>query len=333
MSYEQSYPLSIKVKTLSFKTPHLVYALHRFLFRLTNGGWNRLFGFVVRFLNGKYKKIDGSSDLFPFTELEVKQTVKQMLSEGYCFFPHKLPLSTVSRLVEFSKKAPLKAVLPNTDYAKEGFKISDTEVLYSEIKGKSARCHLEAKDLYGNEDIHQLMTDPNLLRIAQEYLGAKPILGSAEMWWSFPVDNAERFEGAAAQKYHFDMDHVNFFNIFFYLTDVDENNGPHCLVKSTHRWLPKRFRRRGRFEDSEIKHFYKQNDILEVTGKKGSVIAVDTRCLHKGKVLKSGERLILQLHFTTSLFGKPFSPTKVSQISPERLNFMKSYPETYFHYL
>lgn len=327
-----SSSFAIRLKTLSFKTPKLVYALHRFLFRLTDGGWNGLFSQIVSVLNGKYASLERRSEIFSLGEADVTSVVAAMRETGYCTFRQRLPTDMVDRLVEFSKRTPVKPILPSADYAKDGIQTSKEEFRYEEVVNKFARCPHPSHYLLVNKDIHRLMTDPGLLSIAQEYIGSKPILSSVEMWWSFPVTNSEKFASSAAQQYHFDMDHVKFFNVFIYLTDVHDENGPHCFVRSTHRTLPKIFRKRGRFQDADVARLYPADEIVEIKGPRGTVSAVDTRGLHKGKILTRDSRLILQLHFTNSLFGRQYPQPKVSNVEPAALAFMQQHRETFFHY-
>lgn len=322
----------IRLKSLSLRTPHWMYAGHRFLFRLTNGGWNRLFAKIVQLVNGKYSELRPAFSIFQLDDRGVLEAVADMRENGFHTFKKRISEETVNRLVSFSRSTPIKAIMPASDYSKDGSNLSAQEFTYADVAFKYARCPHPANYILANKDIHKLMTDPSLLALAQEYFGSKPILSSVEMWWSFPVEDSERFAAAAAQKYHFDMDHVNFFNVFIYLTDVHEDNGPHCFVKKTHRYLPKFFRKRGRFEDADIAKFYPAEDIVEIKGLKGTVSAVDTKGLHKGKILTRDPRLILQLHFTCSLFGNQYEQHKVTNVDQDTANFMKNHPETYFNF-
>ena len=147
--------------------------------------------------------------------------------------------------------------------------------LLKNLFGKSTMFKMPISDMVRSRDFQSIMTDPLLLCVAQEYLGTKPIFSSTNMWWSYPVENAKKFSAAAAQEYHFDMDHLKFFNFFVYLNDIGPNNGPHCYVKGSHRRLPSQFRTRGRFLDSDVKAYYKEN-VVELTGSKGTLLAVNT---------------------------------------------------------
>ena len=158
--------------------------------------------------------------------------------------------------------------------------------------------------------------DPVLINIAGEYLGAEPIFDFIAMWWS--TDSKNKNEDAA-QEYHFDLDRPKWIKIFIYLTDVNNDNGPHCYISGSHKIgnKPQEILDKGyvRISDKELLKFYNKNDFKEVTGPAGTITFGDTLCWHKGKPFIRGERLILQLEYTSSLFGlniKPFNAKKAS---------------------
>lgn len=163
------------------------------------------------------------------------------------------------------------------------------------------------QDLVNNTHIQRLMTDPKLLSLAQNYLGCEPILSIVAMWWSC----AGKFSGDAArtlaQMYHFDMDRPKWLKIFFYLTDVEEKNGPHVFVRKTHRtgFIPKEILDRGyaRLTDEEVSRHFSEKEQMRIVGSRGSTFAEVTRGLHKGLIPEEKYRLVLQLEFCNSLFG------------------------------
>ncbi len=127
------------------------------------------------------------------------------------------------------------------------------------------------------------------------------------MWWSCPGPaNSE-----AAQLYHFDMDRPQFLKVFFYLTDVDADTGPHCYIKGSHRDRPAALWRDGRHDDTQVLESCGRDREVEVTGSEGSAFAVDTSGLHKGKPLVRGNRLVLQVEYTSALFGTIYSRQQV----------------------
>ncbi len=148
------------------------------------------------------------------------------------------------------------------------------------------------------------------------------------MWWSTAF--SKEASSRAAQLYHFDMDRFKFIKFYFYLTDVTSATGPHCYIRGTHAYMPEKLWKDGRILDREIDQEIKEEDKVEIVGSKGSIIAVDTRGLHKGKPLLEGERLILQFEFTNSLFGAPYQNIDITnKIDSKYLKIFKSYPYTF----
>ena len=125
------------------------------------------------------------------------------------------------------------------------------------------------------------------------------------MWWSAPTCD-EQLQSRAAQLYHFDMDRLKFVKFFVYLSDVDSDRGPHCYVRGSHLRKPAELLKDDRLSDDEILKHYPASELIELTGKAGTMLAVDTRGLHKGKPLETGDRLIFQVQFADSLFGQNY---------------------------
>jgi len=199
--------------------------------------------------------------------------------------------------------------------------------------------YFSEQDLVNNNHIQRLMTDPKLLSLAQNYLGCEPILSIVAMWWSC----AGKFSGdaarALAQMYHFDLDRPKWLKIFFYLTDVEEKNGPHVFVQKTHRtgFIPKKLLDRGyaRLTDEEVSQYFSKNEQLNILGKRGSTFAEITRGLHKGLIPKEKYRLVLQLEFCNSLFGADYEKPRLNLNVLEkcRLGSAQKHPKVYRKFL
>lgn len=323
---------AIRLKTLSWDTPHWLYALHRFLFRSTNGHWNDSASQILGSINGKYDAIDLSNSIFKYTTEDAKRMAKEVDENGYYVFDQKIPEAALSRIVDFAHKAPVRGLKPSQDYSATGIQYTTETAPVAQFLGQTARCEFPTDAILSQNDIEALALDPLFLNIAQEYLGIKPILNTLNMWWSFPVKENAKFAAGAAQQYHFDMDQLKWLKFFFYLTDVDSATGPHCYVRGTHKRLPAKFRKRGRFSDDDV-HAYYGADVVELTAPKGTVMAVDTRGLHKGKSLERGERLILQFQFSNSLFGAKQEKGRFHNLSREKLNYIEKYYSSYFPYI
>jgi hypothetical protein len=137
--------------------------------------------------------------------------------------------------------------------------------------------------------------------VADAYLNCEASFAGVAMWRSLAFGSEPSSE--AAQQFHSDRDHLQFLKFFIYLTDVTEDTGPHVYVRGSHRVRPQELRRDVRFTDDEVLACYDRNAIIEQCGPRGTVLAVDTSGLHKGKLPERNERLMLQFEFASSLFG------------------------------
>jgi hypothetical protein len=187
---------------------------------------------------------------------------------------------------------------------KEAEREAAREVPYAQHPVESPKYDIAQSDIVANATVQQLLMDSGLHRVAQAFLRCSPVLDLLAMWWSRPFHRGASTE--AAQLYHFDMDRIKFLKFFFYLSDVTPESGPHCYVRGSSKRKPPAILRDGRISDEDIHSHYPQEDIVEICGEAGSIIAVDTRGWHKGKALTAGERLLLQFEYTNSMFGQNY---------------------------
>ena len=97
------------------------------------------------------------------------------------------------------------------------------------------------------------------------------------------------------------------FKAILYLSDVTSNNGPFQYVRGSNRKrsLLKAFFRgestfgKTRFSDAEIQTHLdlEGNDVMTFTGKKGTLLLVDTKGIHRGMPLSTGHRYALTTYF------------------------------------
>jgi hypothetical protein len=287
------------------------YASMRRLYRKTNGRFNDAVGGLCRILHPK-RSYDLSDSLLDIaTEENVRQIASSLRRDGFYQFEQRLPAWVCKSLLEFSLSTPGEPV------SLDGRQQAST--LFNRANPQTVRHEISSRDLFANEIVQQLTTDPFLFGVAQEYLGFNPVLDVLAIWWSAPGDSA--MQSRAAQLYHFDMDRFRFVKFFVYLTDVDTNNGPHCYVRGSHVRKPKSLLRDERILDEEIALHYKPEDRVELTGPTGTILAVDTRGFHKGKPLVERDRLILQIQFADSLFGQNYAAVPVPEnVSDTTLN-------------
>ncbi|RVU36194.1 hypothetical protein EOI86_13295 [Hwanghaeella grinnelliae] len=160
--------------------------------------------------------------------------------------------------------------------------------------------------------IREIATDPVVGAAVEQHLGAPPILLSIGLWCSFAGKQAKD-----AQFFHFDLDDYRFCKLFIYLTDVDEDGGPHVYLPRTHdpdyiaACRPEPGPARDEFDwwyfhdlrkqDADATRHLKQ-DPVNLTGPKGSRLLVNTEGIHKGLPPQNQDRWLLQLLFGVSHF-------------------------------
>ena len=86
------------------------------------------------------------------------------------------------------------------------------------------------------------------------------------------------------------MDRIKFLKFFFYLTDVGpEKRARTHTCRDSHNRKPAGLTQgRTNLSDEEMFKYYAKDQIVEITGSRGTIFAVDTRGFHKGKPPFSG---------------------------------------------
>jgi hypothetical protein len=309
------------------KTPVEAYNAMRKLYVITNGASNEKLNQKLR--TPGYQNIPWDKGVLNFkSEADFKGAVQSMKENGFYIFDAKLSTEDVNAIREFAAGAPCT-------YRK-----------YDEASGKTLamkmengvrdlnpadvtwpRYDLPLEEIPKSRKIQELIFDTSILAFAQEYLETKPILDLMAMWWSYPF--AGQMKSEAAQMYHFDLDRLKFLKFFFYLTDVDAETGPHCYVRGSHKKLHYSIKRDGRYSDEEIAKAYGADNLLELVGKAGTIMAVDTIGMHKGKDLMRGNRLAFDIEYANHMFGNTYPPAPKPQLERPLEEVYRKYEYTY----
>jgi hypothetical protein len=155
-------------------------------------------------------------------------------------------------------------------------------------------------DVLGAPHLLELANRPELLEIAEAYLGCTPTIYSINLFWSFP-EREEKY--AATQLYHRDFDDFRFCTLFVFLTDIRTGDGAHYFMRGTHRadFVEQAYRERLRepkmfplerlflvasYDDRDCQNMF-HNEIELVVGSAGQGVFEDTYGLHKGDVPKT----------------------------------------------
>jgi len=305
-------------------TPEDAYLMMRDLYCHTRGYSNDVISALVKGNGRPYALPNSKGIMGDLSAQDVDKIVSTINEVGYYRFPQRAPEDLCDRLLEFALTTPCMLRPP-----REGL---PTEMVYDRANPHTISYRVEEQRLFGCPDVQKLAADMSMLSIAQAYLGCPPVMDIVAMWWSAAFGDQASSE--IAQLYHFDMDRLKFLKFFIYLTDVTPENGPHYIVARSHRrdGKPSELWGRGavRIPDSDIERAYPKEELIEVCGPRGTIFAEDTRAFHKGKVVTSGDRLVLQYEFCNSLFGAPFTTIHLGQdATPDLLSAVRSYPAIY----
>ncbi|MEH2391918.1 MAG: phytanoyl-CoA dioxygenase family protein [Nostoc sp.] len=244
-----------------------------------------------------YSSVLNESDCY-FPDVNVDDVVNTLKTEGL-YLEINLSQDIVKEIVEFAHST----VCYGNRKTNMGFFYDQKE----QAQTKSGRHFIIGS--YFNTSllcpaIKKLQNDPKLLAIATKYLDAQAVHQGNLMWWSFSGDITYRQKSQAAQLFHYDIDDYRFLKFFFYLTDVDDQSGPHVCVRGSHKkkkpshvWLRKRE------TDQDISDYYGSESLVKICGKAGFGFAEDPLCFHKGITPTHKDRLILQIEFARTDYG------------------------------
>ena len=303
-------------------TPKVSYLSLRKLYYTSNGQFNNKISNKISLSTPPEFKSDPATGILgTLDEVDIKKISEKIKMDGYYIFETELKEEMINDLMEFSLNTDARLIpSDSTKFEK-----------YNREEPSAVKYQFQEQDLIQNKTVQSIMADNSLIAVAQNFLGTTPILDMISMWWSTTLSKEASTE--VAQLYHFDMERIKFLKFFIYLTDVDENTGPHCYVKgSTSREIPEEVKKDGRIPDHEISKAYGKDNLIEITGKKGTILAVDTSGFHKGKKLEKDDRLLFQLEFTNSLFGIKNSYYSITDPSKDLSIKMQSYPRIYKRY-
>jgi hypothetical protein len=289
-------------------------------FCVSSGYSNDFLSYLISLFSTK-KKIDLSKfdDNLKIKD-NIEDIIKSLNNNGYYVFNNFLPSLIINDLVNFALSNSCE--IRNTD---ESVSLGSAECLYSSNKKYSTIYDFKKIDLLNLNSVQNIISYPLFIEIARKYFNTEPYLDGLSMWWTTNYKKSP--DKASAQYFHFDMDTIRWLKFFIYLTDVDENSGPHVYISGTHKSgsIPKHILNKGyqRLDDNLIFENFDPNTVKTFFGKKGTIIVEDTRGLHKGLNVKSNDRLLLQLQFSNSLFGSSdLMNLKINDTGVNNLNYL-----------
>ena len=318
---------------MSGVTPAGSYLAMIRLFCASGGAVNDWLAKLIRVFSRKITLPAPTGSLGITGKHEVSLIVDEIEERGFHVFRNQLPLEICDRLLDFALITPA-LVRPMKGAANESAQAN--KQIYDRSSPLAVRYDFEPETVLRCPDVQDLMSDSAILSVAQQYLGVTPKADVLSMWWHTSFSKIPDEE--AAQFFHFDMDRIKWLKFFIYLTDVGPDNGPHCFIEGSHRTggIPKTLLSKGysRLRDEEVFQHYPVNRMQKFVAPRGTVIAEDTRGLHKGMEVLDGDRLMLQIQFSASLFGGYYPPARLqAPFTPNLSRMAEAHPSIYMNYL
>jgi len=154
--------------------------------------------------------------------------------------------------------------------------------------------------------ILDIINNPQVVEVARRYIGCPPTVSGLGLRWSLP----RPARSTDVQAFHRDPDDWRFVKLFIYLTDVDQESGPHVYVAGSHRTRAPFLSHL--YKPEELVHRYGAEALTAVTGPAGTSFIADTYGIHAGLVPEERPRLLLQVQYSVlPVFAFRYAPEPV----------------------
>ena len=182
------------------------------------------------------------------------------------------------------------------------------DLIWQDELGADTRIYFASKRI---PEFNKLFCDEFIRKSLKGYTGCKNPVGFAMANKLSFVDGSLGSGGG----WHRDSLISHQFKTILYLSDVTSENGPFQYIKGSHRKssVIKAFFRglatfgKTRFKPHEVQTFLersKEREVATLTGKKGTLLMVDTKGIHRGMPLNVGNRYALTTYFWANKIPK-----------------------------
>ncbi|MET4719995.1 phytanoyl-CoA dioxygenase family protein [Bradyrhizobium japonicum] len=231
---------------------------------------------------------------------QASDTFERLSVDGYAMLPDLISPQQVSDIRQY-----FQACLAFDPYRPDLGKFNAPDGV---PKGTHV-AHFDHLDVVSCPHVLAVANNPIVLSAVADVLGAKPTISLMAAWWS--VTHGERAQ--EAELYHRDVDDYRFVKLFVYLTDVDDESGPHAFVRGTHN-IDKLTNIR-RLSEEEVALEFGRENMLSFSGPAGTAFLENTYGIHRGVPPKTRTRLLFQvLYSLVEYVGGPKRP--VAKFTP-----------------
>lgn len=216
-------------------------------------------------------------------ETAIAASAAALRARGWDILPARLSPDAIAEITQFAFSTPAYARSPT----------ERIPVSAAAPPRDQPRYEWRMGDLLRLGAVQSLLRDGTLHRLAQDYIGCRPVLTSVTLW----LDTVHK--GAYdAHVYHYDNDGPAFLKFFIYISDVDVDSGAHTYIQGSHSHRkPARFRRSRRYDRDELLAHYGSGNEIVFAAPAGTILAEDTAGFHRGMDPTARPRLLMQLEY------------------------------------
>ena len=143
-------------------------------------------------------------------------------------------------------------------------------------------------------EILDIVLDPRIVRLAQEYLGGFPALTYLKVTKTWANDLPD-FD---TQMWHVDFDSKKMLKLFIFMHEINQERGGTRFVLGSHLFHPGRnYELQDRWTEEEVSDLFPSQMIKTVTGNFGDAFFLDTNLLHRGVKPISQDRSVIIANF------------------------------------
>ena len=160
-----------------------------------------------------------------------------------------------------------------------------------------SRTLLNANEILMHKPTLKFAFSHELLSIIGEYLGTAPSFHSVSLWWGKAGESR-----AGSPFFHLDSLDSSCIRLYVYLSDVDEGDGPFCVIPKNEslRFIRKTGYLGNSLSDKTVFKYLPLSSLRKLTGNAGSVFAIDaSRSLHYGSRCLEGDRVALIFSYSS----------------------------------
>lgn len=215
---------------------------------------------------------------------EIAECVAALKDRGWKILPWQLDEADLVEIRDFVFAMPC--------YADEKF-LHGSTIDPRHIPVDRPRYNWRIADVIRLPAVQRLVADSTLHCLAQDYLGARPLLTGISLW----LDTT--FAGPyAPHAYHYDNDGPAFLKFFFFITDQNLESGTHAYIQKSHPHAkPAALHLSRSYERRELLDFYGGDSEIVFDAPAGTILAEDTAGFHRGHPPRGGYRILMQFQY------------------------------------